>query len=98
MTRTAISVLNQTIVVTEDAVQYGPEGLFTYAFGNDDPATVQAIVVEYRSMGYVAVGSGLRPKQRVTFKGLHCLQKRTPVSVTLANTDVTLGTYLRILP
>jgi len=84
--------------MTEDAVQYGPEGLFTYAVANDDRVTVQAIVVEYRLMGYVAVGSGLQPKHRVTFKGQHCLQKRTPVFVTLANTDATSGTDLQILP
>ncbi len=95
MTRTVISVLKQAIVVPEDAVQHGPEGLFTYVVGDDNRVTVQPIVVEHRSVGYAAITSGLQPKQRVVVKGQYRLQDRTLVSVTLANTNATSDTQMQ---
>jgi RND family efflux transporter MFP subunit len=95
MTRTVISVLKQAIVVPEDAVQHGPDGLFTYVVGDDNRVTVQPIVVEHRSVGYAAITSGLQPTQRVVVKGQYGLQDRALVSVTLASTNTTSDTQMQ---
>lgn len=95
MTRTVMSVLKQATVIPEDAVQHGPEGLFTYVVGEDNRATVQPIIVEHRSGGYAAVASGLRPKQRVVVKGQYRLQDKTLVSVTMTSTHGESATQMQ---
>ncbi|MEB0153580.1 efflux RND transporter periplasmic adaptor subunit [Pseudomonas sp. CCC4.3] len=87
MTSTLISILKQVIVIPEDAVQHGPEGLFTYVVGDDNRVTVQPIVVEHRSLGYAAISSILQPKQQVVVKGQYRLQDRKLVSVTVQNAN-----------
>jgi multidrug efflux system membrane fusion protein len=68
-TRMRIGMLPQAMVVPDEAVQHGPDGLFAYVVGDDGKAHRQAIEAGPSDGGNTVVTNGLKPGQRVVVAG-----------------------------
>lgn len=78
-TRLLVDTLKQVVVIPEDAVQHGPDGLFAFVIGNDNKASVQPIAVSQTGEGKAVVQKGLSAGQRVVVAGQYRLQAGTVV-------------------
>jgi membrane fusion protein, multidrug efflux system len=78
-TRLLVDTLKQVVVVPEDAVQHGPNGLYAFVVGDDDKVSVQPITVSQTDEGKAVVQRGLNAGQRVVVAGQYRLQAGTLV-------------------
>jgi membrane fusion protein, multidrug efflux system len=78
-TRLLVDTLKQVVVIPEDAVQHGPDGLFAFVIGDDNEASVQPITVSQTGDGKAVVQQGLSGGQRVVVAGQYRLQAGTVV-------------------
>jgi membrane fusion protein, multidrug efflux system len=72
-TRLLVETLKQVVVVPDDAVQRGPNGLYAFVVGDDNKVAVQAITVSQSGNGASVVQQGLTPGQRVVVAGQYRL-------------------------
>jgi multidrug efflux system membrane fusion protein len=72
-TRLLVETLKQVVVVPDDAVQRGPNGLYAFVVGDDNKVAVQAITVNQSGNGASVVEQGLTPGQRVVVAGQYRL-------------------------
>jgi multidrug efflux system membrane fusion protein len=72
-TRLLVETLKQVVVVPDDAVQRGPDGLYAFVIGDDNKASVQPITVSQSGDGNSIVTKGLAPGQRVVVAGQYRL-------------------------
>jgi multidrug efflux system membrane fusion protein len=72
-TRLLVETLKQVVVVPDDAVQRGPNGLYAFVVGDDNKVAVQAITVNQSGNGASVVAQGLTPGQRVVVAGQYRL-------------------------
>ena len=63
-TRLLVETLKQVIVVPEDAVQHGPNGLYAFVVGDDNKVAMQPIKVSQSGDGEVGRQQGLRRAKR----------------------------------
>jgi multidrug efflux system membrane fusion protein len=80
-TRLLVDTLKQVVVIPEDAVQHGPDGLFAFVIGDDNKASVQPITVSQTGEGKVVVQQGLSAGQKVVVAGQYRLQAGTVVKL-----------------
>jgi multidrug efflux system membrane fusion protein len=73
-TRLLVETLKQVVVIPEDAVERGPDGLYAFVVGDDSKVRFQAIAVSYSGDGKSVVTQGLAPGQRVVTGGQYRLQ------------------------
>jgi multidrug efflux system membrane fusion protein len=78
-TRLLVDTLKQVTVVPEDAVQRGPNGLFTFVIGDDNKVQIRQIKVAQEGNGKSVVSQGLSPGQKVVTAGQYRLQQGTLV-------------------
>ena len=78
-TRLLVDTLKQVVVVPEDAVQHGPDGLYAFVIGDDNKASVQPITVSQTGEGKAVIQQGLSAGQRVVVAGQYRLQVGTVV-------------------
>jgi multidrug efflux system membrane fusion protein len=83
-TRLLVDTLKDVIVIPDNAVQRGPNGLYTFVVGDDDKASVQPIKVSQSGDGESVVEQGLTPGQRVVVAGQYRLQGGSVVQPTEA--------------
>jgi len=83
-TRLLIDNLKDVIVIPDNAVQRGPNGLYTFVVGDDDKASPQPIRVSQSGDGESVVEQGLTPGQRVVVAGQYRLQSGSVVQPTEA--------------
>jgi len=83
-TRLLVDTLKDVIVIPDNAVQRGPNGLYTFVVGDDDKASVQPIRVSQSGDGESVVEQGLTPGQRVVVAGQYRLQSGSVVQPTEA--------------
>jgi membrane fusion protein, multidrug efflux system len=83
-TRLLVDTLKDVILIPDDAVQRGPNGLYTFVVGNDDKVAVQAITVSQSGDGQSVVEQGLTPGQRIVVAGQYRLQIGSVVQPTEA--------------
>jgi multidrug efflux system membrane fusion protein len=83
-TRLLVDTLKDVIVIPDNAVQRGPNGLYTFVVGDDDKASVQPIKVSQSGDGESVVEQGLTPGQRVVVAGQYRLQSGSVVQPTEA--------------
>jgi multidrug efflux system membrane fusion protein len=83
-TRLLVDTLKDVIVIPDNAVQRGPNGLYTFVVGDDDKAGVQPIKVSQSGDGESVVEQGLTPGQRVVVAGQYRLQSGSVVQPTEA--------------
>ena len=79
-----VETLKQVIVVPEDAVQHGPNGLFVYTVGEGNKVDILSIKVSHQGNGKAVVSEGLSEGQKVVTAGQSRLQKGTVVQPTAA--------------
>jgi multidrug efflux system membrane fusion protein len=72
-TRLLVETLKQVVVVPDDAVQRGPNGLYAFVVGDDSKVAVQAITVSQSGDGRSVVERGVKPGQRVVVAGQYRL-------------------------
>jgi multidrug efflux system membrane fusion protein len=83
-TRLLVDTLKDVIVIPDNAVQRGPNGLYTFVVGDDDKASPQPIKVSQSGDGESVVEQGLTPGQRVVVAGQYRLQVGSVVQPTEA--------------
>jgi membrane fusion protein, multidrug efflux system len=90
-TRLLVDTLKQIVVVPEDAVQHGPNGLYAFVVGDDNKVSVQPITVSHTDEGKAVVQRGLNAGQRVVVAGQYRLQAGTVVQPNEVPTARTLA-------
>ena len=73
-TRMHVDTLKQVIVVPEDVVQHGPNGLFAYVIGDGDKVSAKPIKVSLSGDGYSVVTDGLAVGDKAVVEGQSRLQ------------------------
>jgi membrane fusion protein, multidrug efflux system len=73
-TRLLVETLKQVVVVPDDAVRRGPDGLYVFVVGPDSKVSVQSITVSYSGDGKSVVTDGLTLGQEVVVAGQYRLQ------------------------
>ena len=79
------------ILIPDDAVQRGPNGLYAFVVGDDNKVGVQDIKVSQSGDGESVVEHGLTPGQRVVVAGQYRLQAGSVVQPTEAPPSSTPG-------
>ena len=83
-TRLLVDTLKDAILIPDDAVQRGPNGLYAFVVGDDNKVGVQDIKVSQSGDGESVVEQGLTPGQRVVVAGQYRLQAGSVVQPTEA--------------
>jgi membrane fusion protein, multidrug efflux system len=83
-TRLLVDTLKDAILIPDDAVQRGPNGLYAFVVGDDNKVGVQDIKVSQSGDGESVVEQGLTPGQRVVVAGQYRLQVGSVVQPTEA--------------
>jgi multidrug efflux system membrane fusion protein len=88
-TRLLVETLKQVIVVPENVVQRGPNGLYAFVVGNDNKVALRDIKIGQEGNGLSVIAQGLSPGEKVVTAGQYRLQKGMLVDPTVANSPVT---------
>lgn len=75
--------------IPDAAVQFGNDGTYVYVIGDDDTASVRAVVLGAASGDRVAVIDGLSAGERVVLEGIDRLRDGARVEVVQATPDTT---------
>jgi membrane fusion protein, multidrug efflux system len=86
-TRLLVKTLKDAIVVPDDAIQHGNEGLYVYTVNADNKAELHKIRVSQSIDGRSVVEQGLSPGQQVITTGQFKVQPGTLVSTAVASSD-----------
>lgn len=79
--RLHVSTDKGATVVPEAAVQRGPQGAYLYVIGADLVARRRAVTVTHEDLSGAAIGSGLKPGERVVVDGASRLTEGAKVSI-----------------
>ena len=80
-TRLKIGTLNDVVVIPDEALQRGPDGMFVYVIGSDGKADMRKIVVSNDADGHAVVAKGVEAGERVVVTGQYRLQPGTLVAI-----------------
>lgn len=83
-TRTRVGTLPQAVLIPDNAVQHGPDGLFAYVVGDDGKVHRQTIKAGPSDGGNTVITAGLTPDQHVVISGQYRLVDGTSVDATPA--------------
>jgi multidrug efflux system membrane fusion protein len=72
-TRLLVETLKQVVVVPENAIQHGPNGLYVFVIGNDDKAEMVDVKIGDQGDGRAVVLQGLSAGQKVVTEGQYRL-------------------------
>jgi multidrug efflux system membrane fusion protein len=86
-TRLLVTTLKDAIVVPDDAVQHGTEGLYVYSVNSDNKAELRKVKVSRSSDGRSVIDEGLAPGERVIVAGQYKVQPGTTVATAVANSE-----------
>jgi multidrug efflux system membrane fusion protein len=86
-TRLLVTTLKDALVIPDDAVQHGTDGLYAFAVGADNKAEMKKIKVGRSSDGRTVVEEGLEAGQRVITAGQYKVQPGSLVAVPVATSD-----------
>src|SRR6516164_2738929 len=86
-TRLLVKTLKDAIVVPDDAIQHGNNGLYAYTVSQDNKAELRPVKVAYSIDGCSVVDSGLEPGERVITGGQFKVQPGTVVTTAVASSD-----------
>ncbi|WP_398477880.1 efflux RND transporter periplasmic adaptor subunit [Tardiphaga sp.] len=84
-TRLLVTTLQNAIVVPDDAVQHGVDGLYAFAVGADSKAEVRKIKVGRSIDGRTVIEDGLTPGDRVIVAGQYKVQPGSVVVSAVAS-------------
>jgi membrane fusion protein, multidrug efflux system len=83
-TRVLVDTLKQVVLVPDDAVQRGPDGLYVFLVGDDNKVSMQPVTVTHSDDGQSVVARGLTPGQKVVVAGQYRLQPGSVVQASAA--------------
>jgi multidrug efflux system membrane fusion protein len=83
-TRVLVDTLKQVVLVPDDAVQRGPDGLYVFLVGDDNKVSMQPVSVSHSDDGQSVVARGLTLGQKVVVAGQYRLQAGTVVRASEA--------------
>jgi membrane fusion protein, multidrug efflux system len=86
-TRLLVQTIKGAIVIPDDAVQRGAEGLYAFVVNQDSKAELHKIKVSQSIDGRSVVEQGLTPGQQVITSGHFKVQPGTLVSTAVASSD-----------
>jgi len=78
-TRLLLETLPNAVVIPNDAVQHGPNGLYAYVIGKDNKVSMRDIKIDQEGGTSSVVASGLNPGDRVVVSGQFRLVQGTLV-------------------
>jgi membrane fusion protein, multidrug efflux system len=90
-TRLLVETLKQVVVVPDNVVQRGPNGLYVFAVGDDKKVAVETVTVSHNGEGMSVIERGLMPGQKIVVAGQFRLQEGSVVQPTEATTSNTLA-------
>jgi multidrug efflux system membrane fusion protein len=88
-TRLLIDTLKQVIIVPEDAVERGPNGLYAFVVGNENKVEMRDVKVGQEGNGQSVILQGLSPGEKVVVAGQYRLQPGAVVQPTDASSPTT---------
>ena len=86
-TRLLVKTLKDAVVIPDDAIQHGSDGLYTFIVDQDNKANLRKIKVSQSVDGRSVVDEGLTPGQRVITTGQYRVQPGSLVSTAVANSE-----------
>jgi membrane fusion protein, multidrug efflux system len=86
-TRLLVKTLKDAVVIPDDAVQHGADGLYTFVVDQDNKASLRKIRVSQTVDGRSVVDEGLTPGQRVITAGQYRVQAGSLVSTAIAASE-----------
>jgi multidrug efflux system membrane fusion protein len=84
-TRLLVKTLKDAVVIPDDAIQHGSDGLYTFIVDQDNKANLRKIKVSQSVDGRSVVNEGLTPGQRVITSGQYRVQSGSLVSTAIAD-------------
>jgi membrane fusion protein, multidrug efflux system len=97
-TRLLVDTLKQVVVIPDNAVERGPNGLYAFVVGDDNRVGVQAVAVSQSGDGLSVVERGLTPGQKVVVAGQYRLQVNSVVQPSEASRSGTLAKEAENIP
>ena len=86
-TRLLVKTLQDAVVVPDDAIQHGVDGLYGFVVDQDNKANLRKLKIGQSVDGRSVVDSGLTPGQRVIVTGQYRVQPGSLVSTAVANSE-----------
>lgn len=86
-TRLLVKTLKDVVVVPNDAVQHGTDGLYAYAVDADNKAELRKLVVGPANDQNTVIERGLEPGDRVVVGGQYKVKPGTPLAFKVADND-----------
>ncbi|MDB5504869.1 MAG: secretion protein HlyD [Tardiphaga sp.] len=86
-TRLLVTTLKDAVVIPDDAVQHGADGLYAFAVGADNKAELRKIKVGRSIDGRTVVEDGLSAGDRVITAGQYKVQPGSVVATPVATSD-----------
>jgi membrane fusion protein, multidrug efflux system len=84
-TRVLVDTLKQAVVVSDNAVQRGPDGLYVFVVGDDNKVGMQPVTVSHTDGGQSVVERGLAAGQKIVVAGQYRLQAGSEVRAVTAS-------------
>lgn len=88
-TRLLVNTVSNAVVIPDDAIQHGSDGLYVYAVAQDNKAEVRKIKVGPSTNGKTMVDSGVNAGEQVVVRGQYRLQPGAPLNVNVASSGQT---------
>lgn len=86
-TRLLVNTLKDAVVIPDDAVQHGADGLYVYAVADGNKAEVRKIKVGPSTNGKTLVDQGINVGERVVTRGQYRVQPGAALTVNAASSD-----------
>jgi len=86
-TRLLVNTLKDAVVIPDDAVQHGANGLYVYAVADGNKAEVRKIKVGPSTNGKTLVDQGINVGERVVTRGQYRVQPGAALTVNAASSD-----------
>lgn len=84
-TRLLVNTLKDAIVIPDDAVQHGNDGLYVFTVAEGNKADVRKIKIGPWTDGRTLVESGLSPGEQVVTRGQYRVQPGSPLAINVAS-------------
>jgi membrane fusion protein, multidrug efflux system len=91
-TRLLVDTLKQVVVIPDDAIQRGPDGLYVFVVGDDNKVNMRPVSVSHSDQGRSVVERGLMVGEKVVVAGQYRLQAGSLVQPSEASSSKTPAT------
>jgi len=88
-TRLLVNTLKDAVVIPDDAIQHGADGLYVYAVADGNKAEVRKVKVGPSTNGKTLVDQGVTLGERVVTRGQYRVQPGSALTVNVASSDQT---------